>query len=668
MRRFIEQLCTTVGQKWNNGLWQMPLTMGSLRVAIYGMVLDSDRFGIDYIIRNSWKDHNLLNKPLFDIIFHKTSNAINTLGLFFIFGILSCSAQDYQVTLSVNTNALDNVNKAAVVGNISPLSWDKDYPMTDEDGDGIYQVTIPFKTSKRALQFKFKVNDELELQGSNNRALGFNDPSITKDYVFNEFNFYDKEKVVSLTYTSEQIEEDVDILKKIIQHVHPAIYKFRDSVSLQNDFKLLEDSLKANPSLTNAYGAISKTVAKVKCSHTFTNPWNQGYVVGRALFSQHDKIPFTFNRIGKRLFIDKNASENNELKKGLEILSINGVSTDQVLSKLAHYITSDGSNYEKKLERLLVTGEEKFSLFDIFFPIEFGSAKTFQLQLKDISSQETFEATVKAISKTNRTRRLVQRYGELAISLQEGWNFEIINNNTAKLAIKSFAVHRNEFDWKGYLDNVFKELNEKSIANFIVDIRGNEGGQGEVGEYILERIIEKPLQMPPMQASVRYVTIPIEFKKHISTWDKFPYDFSGKYSHEQNGRYMLKEKYSVKGKTYKPKKDGFKGDVYLMIDASNSSATHLMAMYAKKLDNVTLVGQETGGNKMGTNGSFIFFLRLPNTKIVVDIPVVNMYVPTGEVPLDGGVKPNMMLNKNPYDLVKGVDTELNGVLELIKTK
>ena len=80
----------------------------------------------------------------------------------------------------------------------------------------------------------------------------------------------------------------------------------------------------------------------------------------------------TFNRIGKRLFVDKNASENTELKKGLEIISINGLATDEVLSRLAEYITSDGNNYEKKLERLSVTGEEKFAMFDIFYPIEFS--------------------------------------------------------------------------------------------------------------------------------------------------------------------------------------------------------------------------------------------------------------------------------------------------------
>lgn len=654
-------------QKWNDGLWAMLPAMGFLWVAIHGLVLGSGRFGIDYVISEKLRINRLLDTPIQDIEFQKTSGIHKVLGGFLIFSFFSCNAQDYEVRLSVDINKLEHVDKVSVLGNVSPLSSDKEYVMTDEDGDGIYHCNLRFNTSKKVLRFRFKANDEIELQGSDDRVLGFRESIITKNYVFNEYNFYQEEKIDSLTYTPEQIEEDIAVLKKIVQYVHPAIYRFRDSIGLQDDFKLLEGGLKANPDLTYAYGAISKLAAKIKCSHTFTNPWNQGSIVKKALFYQPDKIPFTFNRIGKRLFIDKNASENDQLQKGHEIVSINGVSTDEVLSRLAAYVSSDGSNYEKKLERLVVTGKEKFSLFDIFFPIEFGRVDMFQLGVKDIDSENTFEVEVKATSKTNRTRALIQRYGQLETSLREGWNFDILNEDTAKLTISSFAVQRDEFNWKAFLDDTFKQLNTNQIANFIIDIRGNEGGQGIVGEYILERLIQKPLGVPAMQASVRYLEIPEDFKPYITTWDKFPYNFNGKYSGQQDGSYILKEKYSIKGKTYKPRKGGFKGNVYLMTDAANSSATHLMATYAKKLDNVTLVGQETGGNQLGTNASFIFFLRLPNSKIVVDIPVVHMYVPT-EAPLDGGVQPHVLVNKNPKDFVNGIDTELNKVLETIKTK
>ncbi|WP_340202260.1 S41 family peptidase [Ascidiimonas sp. W6] len=580
--------------------------------------------------------------------------------------LVSCNAQEKTITLKVDTNALKGVEKVSVKGNIQPLSLTEEYLLTDANKDGVYEATITFTTSKPNLRFKFSVNGYPELEGDDARKIWFGKQPMTKEYVYNEFRYYNQDQLAKLTYTPSQIEEDLKILQKILPFVHPAVYKYRDSLTLQNDFKILEEELKRNPTISNAYGEVSKLAAKIKCSHTFTNPWNQGVNVKMALFNQPDKIPFTFNRIGKRLFIDKNASDNEALSKGLELVALNGVAIDEVLTNLMQYIASDGNNTEKQLERLLVTGEEKFAFFDIFYPIAYGSADVFSLTLKDLKTNQTFETKVKATSKTNRTKVLIERYGKIATSVREGWNFELIDAQTAKLSMKSFAVQRNEFDWKAYLNDVFEQLENKSITNFIIDIRGNEGGQGEVGEYILERVIQKPLKIQDMQSTVSYLKIPEEFKKYIKTWDKFPYSFKGKYTEKRDGVYVLKSKYSVKEKVYKPLKNGYKGKVFLLTDASNSSATHLMAAYAKQAEEITIVGQETGGNQLGTNGSFMFFLRLLNTFVELDIPVINMYVPVGTTPKDGGIQPDVSVIRKATDFINNKDVELAKVLEIIK--
>ncbi|MDT0605825.1 S41 family peptidase [Croceitalea rosinachiae] len=651
-------------QQWDNGLWAMLPALGFLWVSLYNLIMGSGRLGLDYIISNRLKNDRLLTTPI-----NQINGRVKTVGHILVFlMICTADAQEKNVSFKVDTKNFEDVNTVSIRGNIAPLSQKEDYKLVDNDGDGVYEASIDFNTSKRNVKFKFLINGQAELQGSDNRVIWFKDEPVSGNYIYNEFNYYNQEELDKLVFTDKQIEEDIAVLKEIVQYIHPNVYKFRDSIALQEDFQLLEEEMKRNPELTKVYGAVSKFAAKIKCSHTFTNPWNQGGFMEKANFYHPDKIPFTFNRIGKRLFIDKNASENTQLRKGLEIITINHIATDDVLSRLAEYVTSDGNNYEKKLERLAVTGEEKFSMFDIFYPIEFGTQKTFSLRLKDLNTGKESQAVVNSISKTNRTKLLIERYGKLDTSVKDGWNFEIINKDIARLSIKSFSVHRNEFDWKAYLDNVFIQLNDKSIPNFIIDIRGNEGGQGEVGQYILERVVQKQLKVTAMQSSVRYLNIPSGFKNHINTWAKFPYDFNGKIETQKEGRYFLKEKYSVGEKIMKPKKDNYNGKVFLMTDASNSSATHLMATYAKQMDNITLVGQETGGNQLGTNGGYMFFLRLPNTKVELDIPVIHQYVPTSQKPIDGGVKPHISIEKNAQDFINNQDTELNTLITLIKTK
>lgn len=650
-------------QKWDSGLWSMLPAMGFLWVSLYSLVIGSGRFGIDYLIVKAVERRRLLSLPLAQIKL-KPSIA-KCIVIVMLFGSYSLVAQERRINLGVDMKGLD-ARSVGIKGSISPLSWDKIYPLSDQDGDGIYEAEITFNTSKRSLKFKFVNDGQMELEGSDERIAWFQDEVSSKSYSFNEYDFYTKEQLAQIAFTEAQIKEDVALIGKALQHIHPAVYKFTDSVSMQANLAVLEAEMLAQPDLITAYKAISKFTATIKCSHTFTNPWNQWTRIKKAIFYQPDKLPFTFKRLGMQLFIDKNASGNKNLKSDLEILSINGVQVDAILTTLAQYVTADGSNYEKKLDRLSLTGSEKFSLFDIFYPIVFGSYDQFELELKNIQTGELFTEVVSATSKTNRTKILAERYDDLETSLRDGWSFVLIDDKTGILKIKSFAIQRNEFDWQAIIDNAFEELNRKEIPNLIIDLRENEGGQGEVGEYILERIIKQPFAAPGIQSSVRYLTIPESLRKNISTWDNFPYNFTNKVDYKVDDRYMLKQRYSVAGKTYKPKKNGYKGEVFLITDASNSSATHLMAAYAKKIERITLVGQETGGNQLGTNGSFIFFLRLPNTQIDLDIPAINMFVPplSGKA-VDGGIQPDVLVSKTIEDVISGRDVEVEKILSII---
>jgi len=287
----ITMLVAIFFQQWNNGLWAMLPAIGFLWVTLYSLVLGSGRLGIDYIIFKKMKNDSILMTTISQVnIKSKSVIAVILLSVMF-----SCNAQQRSVTLKVDTKNLGEVNRVAVRGNIKPLSQSKDFELTDVDKDGIYEATISFKTSKPNVKFKFLVNGQTELEGSDSRVLWFKDEPVIGDYSYNEFNYYDQDKIEKLVFTDSQIDEDIAVLKKIIQFVHPNVYKFRDSLKLQNDFELLETEMKSNPTLINAYGAVSKFASKIKCSHTFTNPWNQSSLLEKANFYQHDKIPFTFN-------------------------------------------------------------------------------------------------------------------------------------------------------------------------------------------------------------------------------------------------------------------------------------------------------------------------------------------------------------------------------------
>jgi len=589
--------------------------------------------------------------------------------LFLIVSLIfnSCQAQEYQITFKLDATQIEVKEAIGLRGNVKPLSWNKDYPLTYNDTEGVFEATLKFKTSKRNLRYKFTHDEEIELEGADHRIVWFKaNETVVAKHIFNEYNFYEKETINSLTYTPEQIKEDIEVLGNALQTIHPNLFKYRDSIVLKQDLKDLEKSLNTDSNLVNVYQEISKFATKIKCSHTFTNPWNQGPDVKKAIFFQPDKLPLTFNRIGKRMFVDKNVSKNASIKKGMEIIAIDGISSQELMTRLANHITSDGNNYEKRLQRLTLSGAAKFEMFDIFYPLEFGSKTSFQLGLKNPKNGDTIQTTVKAISKTHRNKLLREKFADFGNTFEEGWQFEILDDQTALLRIDAFTIFSNDFDWKGFLDNTFEQTAKQHVKNLIIDIRANEGGDTEVAEYILEHIISKPITIDIPAQTTRYRKIPEHLKKYISTWDKRPYDWGNKLEYVGNGRYEMQSMFVPTRKTYKPKKNNFKGKVYLLTSAENSSATHIMSTYAKKYELATLVGQETGGNQKGLNGGYMFFLRLPNSRIELDIPVfgINILKDTPET-YDGGIRPDIPVEKNVDDLISGADTEMKVVLENI---
>jgi len=83
---------------------------------------------------------------------------------------------------------MDSKKKVGIRGGDSPLSWQNDYPMKEISKDSLYQVTIISETGTICSEFKFSVNENLELEGKENRKVYFDTKSDTTkvSFVFNK--------------------------------------------------------------------------------------------------------------------------------------------------------------------------------------------------------------------------------------------------------------------------------------------------------------------------------------------------------------------------------------------------------------------------------------------------------------------------------------------------
>lgn len=464
---------------------------------------------------------------------------------------------------------------------------------------------------------------------------------------------------------AQQLQADFLILRRAYEELHPGLYRYNSKEQMDASFKALEAELSRDLTLRQTYVALSVFLAKVKCGHTYANFYNQPEPVVEALFKGRDKVPFYFRWIDRRMIVTRNFSEDTSLVAGTEVVAINGVPAGTILDRLLTIARADGSNDAKRVSYVQVLGENEYEAFDVYFPMFFPLAGSrFELQVKEPFTGKEKTLNVQALTYEQRLASMKADTEKRGAGAQEGWSFEFLDKSTAYLRMPTWALYDSKWDWKQFLASSFDQLAQNKTANLIIDLRGNEGGMG-VGDVILSRLIKEDLRVAEFKQLVRSRRVPDDLKPYLNTWDKSFFDWGAAASDLRDGFYRLKRDGETDdGDVIKASTRPFEGRTFVLVDASNSSATFQFAQTVQRNKLAMLVGQPTGGNQRGINGGAFFFLRLPNSKIEVDLPLIG-YFPEGEA-LDAGLQPDIPVRQTVEDVARGIDPELSALRERLR--
>lgn len=255
------------------------------------------------------------------------------------------------------------------------------------------------------------------------------------------------------------------------------------------------------------------------------------------------------------------------------------------------------------------------------------------------------------------------------------FEWKYLENGSAYLRMPSWALYNSKWDWKAWLNARLDELADRNPPALIVDLRGNEGGN-DVGNEILKRLARGDLKISSYRRLVRYRDTPADLNPYLDTWDRsfqkwgdaakelpqpWPtappvhYFALARYDDDAAGNDVI----PASGKP-------FRGRVFVLIDASNSSATFQFARLVQEKKLGTLVGEPTGGNLRGINGGAFFFLRLPKSQIEMDLPLIATFPSTTQP--DAGLTPDVPVVPTLDDIVQGCDPDLEQVAQLLKGK
>jgi C-terminal processing protease CtpA/Prc len=304
-------------------------------------------------------------------------------------------------------------------------------------------------------------------------------------------------------------------------------------------------------------------------------------------------------------------------------------------------------------------------IFPLFFP---PKDDVYKIEAIDFKTKQKTEFEVLAMTKAERSEEMAKRYGK-ASTFDDGWKFEIWDDQTAYLKMDHFITWRLSFKIEPFLAEAFAELRAKNIKNLIIDIRGSGGGYDGVYRETFRYLARKPFPCrTPVKFYFKTPKADENLLKYASSWDpSFKKNLAkgypeNMYRKAENGMFELLEEADCK--PFQPYKNNFRGKTYLLVSSKNASAAFTFAYYAKQQKFATLVGQETGGNLRGFNGSQYLSFFLPNSKFEFDISLLASIIdPNAE---DSGVMPDIFVEQKPEDVGNNFDRELTVVKDLIK--
>lgn len=451
---------------------------------------------------------------------------------------------------------------------------------------------------------------------------------------------------------------DVAILRQAWETMHPGVYRYSTPQEVSARLDGLARAWAAPGAFRDRFLALTRVTASLKCGHTYPSPYNSGAATVARIYPDRSLVPFLFRWIDGRMVVLRDDSGAGLFPRGAVITAINGVATRDLLARLTPLARADGSNLAKRISLMEARGEDRYETFDIHLPLVLPLADSAAFTLAD-------GRVVRAPLLTLADRRAGFSGPAKVAKDANPWTLRKGEDGVHRLTMPGWALYDSSFDWRSWLGGAMDDLIGDGARGLIVDLRGNEGGM-DCGNVIISRLIDRDLALSRDQRWTRYRTAPEALRPFLDTWDRSFLDWgdAAVASPERPGFYRL-TRYDDNGETsvIQPAGRRFRGRVAVLCDASNSSATFGFDQTCKDNGLATLVGETTGGNRRGLNGGAFFFLRLPASRLEVDLPLIASFPATPQP--DAAIEPDIQVAMTAQAIAAGQDPQMRAATAFV---
>lgn len=464
---------------------------------------------------------------------------------------------------------------------------------------------------------------------------------------------------VAQTFTPDQAHEDMLYLRRQLKTYHPGIGYYTSEARMEQLFDSLYNHLDAPIDYLSLFRYVAPYVSSLKDGHTNLNHRN-GYLNRTTHY-----VPFYIRQVDGRYFISHNASEDTTLRRGTELLSIQGQSVASIHQALmdGDRSGSDGDNR---------SGREQWSLtqFADYYAAWYGSVDTVQVRYR-LPHDTLTRQTRLACPTSERFRQLLaQRYrrdfDRQPDLRQPNLGVRLVDSlsGTAVLRVSSFMNPRgfDPFQWqfKRRLKKAFQQIQAAGVKNLVVDLQNNGGGAVLNSARLLQYWLPEPFTVMEGEHMKRAARAEI-----VTRWNPLSaLNFSMNYKDDGRGWFANR----ATRKRFRPAgKLAFRGNLYLLMNGSSFSAA--ASVLAKTLDagRGTFVGEACGGAYWGDFAGQFKYITLPHSQIQVRLPLKKLVHAVAADHANGfTIEPDFPTSRSYDDLLQNRNYTLHQALQLIK--
>ncbi len=475
-------------------------------------------------------------------------------------------------------------------------------------------------------------------------------------------NTYSPTKKFSL----QQVEKDYSLYQNILEAHHPSLYWYTSKDSMNYFFKYGKSLLKDSMTEIDFRKVLNYVTAQIGCGHTTTR-------ASKGLTKYADKaplsklFPLSVKIWPQAAVVTANLNRKDSIiKRGTVITSINGKTIQEITDTLFRYISTDGHNNTHRYQRLSSFGAFGSAYTSIFglsdkYAISYiaanGNIVTDSIAVYNIAADTAGRKAVKppVVNPPPRPSRHDRK--EAMLNRSRLLQIDTVN----KTAMMNLATFTKNYGLRRFFKNSFNELRKNDIKYLIIDLRSNGGGSVSNSTILSRYIANHRFKICDTLFSIRRKS---PYHKYIKGyfWNHLFMNLFTARKRDGSFHFGYFERHF-----FKPKKaNHFDGNVYVLTGGNSFSATTLFLSSVIKQDNVTVIGEETGGGAYGNSAWLIPDVTLPETGVRFRLPLFRLVIDK-EIPKNGsGVQPEIEVLPSIADVRKGNDNKLDKAMELIK--